>query len=263
MTAWISRNVFDGVTYTVRHGLLTGMRRRGGLGFLPGVIAPGAETEEVRFWRGLDLRGKVVYDIGAFHGLLALHFARQATQVICFEPNSSNRARLQENLTLNAISNVLVRDVGLGDVESNEELTWNPSMPGGGTLDSKGRSGILSGLEVRTEVVRVVRLDDDRERSHLPAPDLIKIDIEGFELQALQGGRATLDAFHPALYIEMHGETWNEKLRKVAAIVAYLQSLGYREIRHVESGVGIGGENSATAAEGHLYCLPGATDDRR
>ena len=43
------------------------------------------------FWKTLDLRGKVAYDIGAFHGLLAMHLARQARTVVAWEPTSHNR----------------------------------------------------------------------------------------------------------------------------------------------------------------------------
>ena len=52
----------------------------------------------------------------------------------------------------------------------------------------------------------------------------------------------------------MHGETMNLKRKNVAAIVASLNELGYRDIRHVETGARIDVENSARAAEGHLYC---------
>jgi len=52
----------------------------------------------------------------------------------------------------------------------------------------------------------------------------------------------------------MHGETVNLKRRNAAAIVANLHELGYRDIRHVESGATIDASNSALAAQGHLYC---------
>jgi hypothetical protein len=46
----------------------------------------------------------------------------------------------------------------------------------------------------------------------------------------------------------------NLKRKHAAEIVAYLQELGYGDIRHVESGTGIRADNTAIAAEGHLYC---------
>ena len=81
VVAWISLHLFDTVTYTVHHGLLKGMKRKGGLGWAPKMFSPGIETAEHRFWSGLDLSGMTVYDIGAFHGLLTLFFASRASEI--------------------------------------------------------------------------------------------------------------------------------------------------------------------------------------
>ena len=64
--AWISRCLFDRTTYTVRHGLIRGLRRKGGLGWVPEFIARGAQTKEEMFWLGLPLAGMVIYDVGAY-----------------------------------------------------------------------------------------------------------------------------------------------------------------------------------------------------
>src|SRR5579884_39653 len=103
---WISANLFDGLTYTVRHGLLTGMKRKGGLGWMPRSLAAGTVTPEQTFWQNFDFKGKTVYDVGSFHGLLALYFAAHAERVVCFEPNSLNHRRLMENVALNNFLNV-------------------------------------------------------------------------------------------------------------------------------------------------------------
>jgi hypothetical protein len=67
---------------------------------VPAFVKTQPSPEET-FWQGLSLEGQVVYYAGAFHGLLTLFFARRAGQVISYEPNSRNHARLQENLRLN------------------------------------------------------------------------------------------------------------------------------------------------------------------
>ena len=93
VVSWISRRLFDSVTYTVRHGLIKGMRRKGGLAWLPKFITGSTETPEETFWRNRDLRNLVIYDVGAFRGVLTLFFARQGRQVISYEPNTRNHAR--------------------------------------------------------------------------------------------------------------------------------------------------------------------------
>ena len=106
LIAWISMHLFDGATYTVRHGLLKSMKRKGGLGWVPATFSSGFMTTEHQFWSGLDLSGMTVYDIGAFHGLLTLFFASRAKTVVCFESNTQNYKRLMEDLILNGIKNV-------------------------------------------------------------------------------------------------------------------------------------------------------------
>jgi FkbM family methyltransferase len=240
--AWISRGLFDGVTYTVRHGLIRGMKRKGGLGWLP----VGTATKEELFWRGLDLAGLVVYDVGAFHGILTLFFASYSSQVIAYEPNSANHTRLLENIRLNKLVNVTVRKLGVGAQPGTGTLRYDPAMAGGGTLNPNAPAAVSQQVEITT-------LDQDIAGG-LPVPDLIKIDIEGWELEALKGAHQTLTAGHPALFLEMHGETMTEKRRKASEIVAFLRGAGYERILHIESGAVMTPQNEAIAAEGHLYC---------
>jgi len=60
LVAFVSQRLFGNYTYTIRHGLASGMRRKGGLGFLP---VNSGETAETEFLRKLPLAGKVVYDV--------------------------------------------------------------------------------------------------------------------------------------------------------------------------------------------------------
>jgi FkbM family methyltransferase len=240
--------LFDRFSYTARHGLIRGMKRRGGLGWTPASISQGARTKEEMFWRDLPLDGKVVYDVGAFHGILTLFFTSRGARVIAYEPNELNHARLLENVRLNKLTNVEVRKLGVGAQAGLGLLHFTAAMAGGGSLNPRAMAPL-------SQLVEITTLDDDIAAHSLPAPDLIKIDIEGWELEALEGARATLDAHHPALFLEMHGETMREKKRKAREIVAFLIGAGYRDIRHVETGTAIEPGNEGQAAEGHLYCL--------
>jgi FkbM family methyltransferase len=239
VTSWVSKNLFDGVTYTVRNGLNKGLRRRGGLGWIP----VDQDTEEILFWKALDLKGKVVYDIGAFHGLLTIYFARHADYVVAWEPNSRNRQRLKENIKVNAYSNVIVRPYGLASKPSKAQMTFDPLEPGTASLDS----GIALGEE--SEIIELRTLDDEQG---LKPPDLVKIDVEGFELEVLKGAGRTL-APKPDLFLEMHGSDPKDKARRVSAIVDHLWAIGYRNILHVETKLAITPQNAAEASQGHLY----------
>ena len=255
LIAWISMHLFDSATYTVRHGLLKGMKRKGGLGWVPAMLSPGTMTAEQQFWGSLDLSGMTVYDIGAFHGLLSLCFSTRAKAVVCFEPNAQNHKRLMENLTLNGIKNVEVRKAGVGSRRETRRMVASPLMLGGASVDEKTVEGLSrAGVETVVEEISIVALDEEIAEAGLPAPDFIKIDIEGWEIEALRGARNTLQLYKPSLFLEMHGETIREKRRKVAEIVAFLWEIGYRRIRHIETGTMITPDNTSVAMEGHLYC---------
>lgn len=246
------------VTYTSRRGLTRGLRRRGGLGWVPAwLTGSSAPTPEEQFFLSLDLKGEVVYDIGAFHGLFTLFFAQRAAQVVAFEPNPASRRRLVDNVRLNSFSNVIVRDVGVGAAPSRSTLTFDPRMSGGATvaatLQEEQRH---SRHHVESAEITVVRLDDEIRTSSLPAPTFAKIDVEGMELPALQGMRETLETCRPRLYIEMHGATMEEKRHNARDVVAFLAECGYRRIAHVESGTELDAATTEIAAQGHLYCVP-------
>ena len=244
--AWVSMHLCDGLVYRQRHGLIKGLRRRGGLGWLP-IAAQ--ETAESRLWRDLDLTGRCVYDIGAFHGLLTMHFSSHARVVVAYEPSSANRKRLQENLSLNNLS-AIVRPVGLGSVVETRTMHIDPLTPGGSSVDE-------SATGRQTENIQVTTLDEDIAACNLPAPEFVKIDVEGFEREVLLGGRQTFLRFRPDLFLEMHGETMAAKRRKVTEIVAVLEEYGYRRVTHIRSGTTINNGNCADVApRGHLYCRP-------
>src|SRR5688572_11850872 len=191
----------DGITYTQRHGLIRGMKRQGGLGFLPAILAGGDhETAEDRFLRSLDLANRVVFEVGAFQGILTLFFSSRAKEVIAYEPNPPSYNRVMQNLRLNGRNNVRVRNLAVGEREGTITLMTDPLMPGGTSGDPTVAGQIQGSLASATAVeVRVVTLDEDIAAASLPAPDLIKIDIEGMELPALKGMVATLTTHHPDL----------------------------------------------------------------
>lgn len=254
VVAWVSQHLFDGVVYTAQQGLLTGMKRKGGLGWVPRWLSTPAETAEERFWRSLDVSGKTVYDVGAFHGMVSLFLSRKASQVISYEPNGVNRARFTENLKLNQVQNVRIRPFGLGAKAQVARMVYSPLMTGGATLDGKIGAHVMEASDVRSEDIQITTVDDDIEQEQLPAPDFIKVDVEGWELEVLKGAQRTLQSARPDLFLEMHGDTMNEKRRKVAELVAFLTEAGYTNILHVESGSTVTPANSSVAAQGHLYC---------
>lgn len=242
---------FDGTTYTVRHGLLTGMKRKGGLGWVP--MAP-HETAEDRFFQQLDLSGATVYDIGGFQGLLTLFFSARAQHVVVYEPNQTSLVRLRENLALNGVENVTVRPIGLGAAATHLTLTYDPLMPGGASGNTLVGGQIAETTEgARTTPITVQRLDDDIRAERLPLPTFIKIDVEGMELDVLTGMPESLRTF-PRLFIELHGAERPDKLANALAVVALLRTAGYTRITCVEDGRDMTPEAIEREIPSHLDC---------
>lgn len=254
ITARVSK-LLDGYVYTIRHGLAKGLRRKGGLGWVPSWVGGAtSETAETAFLGRLDLRDKVVFDVGGFQGVLAMFFARLATQVVVYEPNPSSRERLQDNLALNAFTNVTVRPVGVGEKNEELELVFDPLMAGGASANANVAGQIRSSARnLRVETITIVSLDDE-VADGVPAPDFVKIDVEGMELGVLKGMRKLLRSHQPVLYIEMHGATMEEKRANSRAVVDELFASGYTNILHIETQQQVTPETSDIAARGHLHC---------
>jgi FkbM family methyltransferase len=253
--------LLDERVYTVRHGLAKGLKRKGGLGFLPPWLIGSADrTAEVRFLLRQDFAGKVVFDIGGMQGTLTMFFATRARSVVVYEPNSSNRRRLEENVRLNELTNVVVRPVGVGATEGEVELVFDPRMTGGASGDdSIARQIRQTSRECRTERVDIVRLDDDIARCGLPTPQFVKIDVEGMELDVLRGMRELLRRDQPTIYLEMHGATLQAKRANATRIVQELAASGYEHLLHIETGAVITPSAPELPAEGHLLCGRGDT----
>jgi FkbM family methyltransferase len=244
----------DGITYTQRHGLIRGMKRQGGLGFLPPILAGGNyETAEHRFLRSLPLQDRVIYEIGAFQGILTLFFSSRAKTVIAYEPNPPSCSRLLRNLRLNRRTNVQVRNLAVGEHAGSIRLLSDPLMPGGTSGDPTVSHQIEASRVATSIEVPVVTIDQDVASAGLPPPDLIKIDIEGMELPALRGMVHTLRHHRPDLYMEMHGATMAHKDENVRGIVGFLETVGYAHLVHVESGARIHRANATLAREGHVF----------
>ncbi len=252
VVAYLSNSLFRNYTYTIQHGLARGMRRKGGLGFLP---IQTTETPETRFLSQLPLEGKVVYDIGAFEGVLSLFFAQKARQVIAYEPNPRNYERCLANIRLNRLDNVQVMNRGVSDAPGTVHFAYDPLMPGAGS----GNTALVEQIGVTVKSaqrlqITVLTLDEDIAEHHLSPPDLIKIDIEGMELSALRGMRRTLTDHRPFLFIEMHGASPKEKISNAQAVIGLLENQKY-SLFDVEGGRDISLATLVTPP-GHLYCTP-------
>jgi FkbM family methyltransferase len=139
----------------------------------------------------------VFYDIGANIGMYSafVFLNRPDVKIFSFEPEPH-----AFDLLTRTFSN-LARDVRLFNVAIGESKLTLPLYR---SKVNDGGHSFIHGEDKETtgSVVQVVNLDEFRLEHQLPAPDLIKIDVEGYELMVLSGMKKTIEECRPVLQIE-------------------------------------------------------------
>jgi len=146
-------------------------------------------------WLRKNLRdGDVFYDVGANIGLYSLYAAklRPGCRVFAFEPESHNFGSLCGNLLLNGVKNVTPCFFPLSSHEAFAPFYVYDLRPGG-ALHSLGRpSPLRDGPPLLTTGAIAATIDVLVSRRGLPAPNLLKLDVDGNEEQILDGAAAVL-----------------------------------------------------------------------
>ena len=183
-----------------------------------GFILGNHEPEVQELLESVLRPGMTYYDVGANVGFFAMIAARllgPSGHVVCFEPLPENARQIEYNARLNGFSNIAVRCEALGG--SNRSDVFNTSVePTWGMLSTVGKPPVQASGQITVEVRT---LDSLSGAGGLPRPDVIKMDIEGAEAEALNGALATLGTARPILVIELH--------RTNDAVMAVLDKLGY------------------------------------
>jgi FkbM family methyltransferase len=154
------------------------------------------EYEKQRAFQRAIKPGDVVYDIGAnvgFYALLSSVVTGGQGRVYAFEPLPSNLEDLRRHLEINRVFNCTVIEAAVSSGEG--EAHFDPSLN-----RSQGR---LSGTG--TFVVRTVTLDSLLRQGRIKPPSVIKIDIEGGEVECLRGAAHTIMSFRPIIFLATHG----------------------------------------------------------
>ncbi len=186
--------LFRGVTMRIRGGPLQGKRWHitTRSRFLLGTYEP-AQT---RLFQQTVKAGDVVYDIGAHVGhytILASVLVGNTGQVIAFEPVPANLYYLRDHVQMNDCDNVMV--IAACVAEASGTGKFQRMGTGSGHISENGQ------LAVRT-----VTLDELIQAGTIPAPDCMKIDVEGAEYLVLQGGKSLITRTHPVIFLSLHGE---------------------------------------------------------
>ena len=144
--------------------------------------------------------GETVWDIGAHRGFTVLVESRvvgPTGRVFAFEPNPDSRGLLELHLKWNAVTNAKVFPYAMGRQDGEMSFGWarDPSQTTLPALEKRA-STLACHLGGEGHTVQVRHVDGLIAAGAAPAPTLMKIDVEGAELDVLDGAAALLSLFN-------------------------------------------------------------------
>lgn len=174
---------------------------------------------EMSFLAGHRLRpGATVFDCGAFQCLIAMMLAKYvgaAGKVVAVEASPHNYEAAVRNCRLNGAGNVEVINAAVSDTSDPIEFNCR----GNGQVDDG--SGAWGKVAIPSISV------DELTRRYGP-PDVLFVDVEGFESRVMRGASDTLSRYRPDCFFEMHVGCGLEKFGgSVKSITDSLEALGY------------------------------------
>ena len=164
-----------------------------------------------------------VVEVGANIGVHSLSIAKAigtSGNLFCYEPQQTVFQTLNANLALNSLTNTRTFQLGVGDENSSMNLV----------LPDYSKNGNFGGVTLDKNTVgtkiNIVTLD-----SHLKLESLklLKIDVEGMEIDVLKGAKETIAKHQPIIYCE------NDRIEKSQELIELLNSYGYTLYWHLPS----------------------------
>lgn len=161
----------------------------------------GYEPETFLLWTHLSRGARVVLDIGANTGVFSLLAAAHApgAYVHAFEPVPRIADLLRGNVALNSALRISVHQVAIGESSGTADLF----DPGGDNCYSASLSSSFLPGRKTVQSVRVATVDEFVNDAEVRDIDLMKIDVEGYEAEALAGAMGTISKYRPAIIIEI------------------------------------------------------------
>lgn len=164
--------------------------------------------------------GDTVIDVGCQWGIHFVTMADLVGQTGCvfgFEPNPEHASAVRKTIQKNKLDNSVLVEKGCGRSNSIKDLAIRNDNSGASTFlkEKKSHSRVVS--------VDVVRLEDFLSKREISSVDLIKIDVEGFEGDVLDGLGDAIEGVEMILLELHHGLIDNQELQE---IYSYLSEYG-------------------------------------
>ena len=169
----------------------------------------------------------VFLDVGAnigYHSLFAASLLKGSGRIYSFEPISYLCKQLQESIALNNFTNIEVCNFGVAESDGEAVIHMRAENIGASTLLTFPK---IEKFDIKdTENVVIKKLDSFLGGG--AKVDVIKIDVEGYELEALRGAASILKNSHPVIFMEFSPVVYvQDHANKPLELVGFLRGFGY------------------------------------
>ena len=145
-------------------------------------------------------------------------------KVHSFEPDHVNFNRFLNNIKINIHKNIIPVNKGLGNESGHFTLSVIDE-------NNRGMNRIIGSNEsLNTSTIEVVTLDTYVKENRIPHIDAIKIDVEGFEMNVINGAKDLLKRFRPLLFIELDEKNLNDQNSSPKELIKHLINLNYNVV---------------------------------
>lgn len=181
------------------------------------------------YMHGHATNGSIVIDAGANVGIYTIPLAKSRSdiEIHAFEPHPEVSERLENNLRLNRLSNVKRHQLGLSDISG--KTIFNAVTAGQENLGLSSISPVSSGVKVNHLEIKVDTLDNLFLSTSQPI-SVIKIDVQGHELNVLHGACKLIERDLPVIILEHEDSNFTilaEALCAKKGLGDFFHALGY------------------------------------
>ncbi|WP_026899001.1 FkbM family methyltransferase [Daejeonella oryzae] len=218
------------------------------------ILSTGTYEAEIEKLIAISLKeGDTALDIGANIGLQSLRMGRYCGKngrVLAYEPLNYLQEKFNKNIALNGLENVQLFPYALSDYDSEisyliDETAWNQGTFSLGNLKSGATSQkvIIKTGDLLPEIIELDSLQ------------LIKIDVEGFELQVMQGLTRCISKFRPRIIFEYDENYWVKNNQRIHECFDFLNRLNYTVYQITDIGCLLI-TNPVSIESGNIFCIP-------
>ncbi len=169
------------------------------------------EKNEIYIFSQLAKHSNVILDVGAHTGIYSIIAAKSnsSATIFSFEPHPSNFKRLEININLNKLENVHLINKAVGNTDSMVKfnIPEDNRIIDVGSVDNKFSAMMYEGdIKWKPIEVQQTSIDAFRAKENLKQIDLIKIDVENYELPVFKGMERVLKQCRPYIVCELFQE---------------------------------------------------------